>query len=197
MERGKVDVVVGKPRGTEPRTDKGEAERKVEDRLPRGVLRGSKYYSNRGETQREEMSCFNSCRLGHTSVRETVSCKVANGEDCESLGNVTISISLERRIHIFEVPVVLGMPHFMTLGTNFWKGMSIVLNLRVRHFDTEEPGSLAVVGAICPFDELSPDQQQELSQLIQQSFEGMSQGLGCTSVVQHKNKANSDPIKQR
>lgn len=75
--------------------------------------------------------------------------------------------------------------------------MAIIPNIRAGcwHFESEDPSEMGLIDAICPSEELTPKQRSELDTLVNQSFEGMGTGLGCTNAVEHKIKTNSDPIK--
>lgn len=135
------------------------------------------------------------CRL---DVSRASTCKVANGQECASIGTVCVPISLQGRIRTIEVLVIPALTHSLILGTDFWREMDIVPNLRTgcwkfATFVEEETH----IGALCPSEHLTEEQRVELRDIIGSSFQETGARIGCTSVIQHRIQVASEPIKQR
>lgn len=126
-------------------------------------------------------------------------CTVANGEQCQIIGSITVPIQLRDRVDIFEVLVIPSLPHYVILGVDFWAKMNIIPDLNSGEWAfREEPLSTpSVVNAIETLEGLTEQERQELNKLIEDTFTKMGQKLGCTSIVEHEIRTNSSPIKQR
>lgn len=134
------------------------------------------------------------CTLNKTKV---ANCTVANGQICEILGSITIPISLEDKIRIFNILVVPSLPHVLILGCDFWQRMSIVPDLFNGQWTFAKETSFPTVSAIRSAEHLTVTQKQELDELISEVFVKMGNGIGCTDLVEHVIRTESPPIKQR
>lgn len=124
-------------------------------------------------------------------------CTVANGERCESIGVVSVPIRVRDRIKIFEILVIPSLKDAVILGTDFWKIMGIVPDLRSGEwvFSNLPP---AKVNAIESRSNLTEIQENKLTELINEECKGFSADtLGRTHLVEHVIHTDAEPIKQR
>lgn len=124
-------------------------------------------------------------------------CTVANGQTCTSIGTITVPICLEDKTKILDVLVVPSLSHILILGTDFWKAMGIVPNLRRGEWKFCSNPTMIHVNAIQSAADLSSTQLEELRLLVDKSFNNARGKLGCTDLVEHVIKTSSPPIKQR
>jgi len=72
----------------------------------------------------------------------------------------------------------------------------VVLNLKDREWET-----VATLGTqdqqLLGRQEVAPEEERSLSQLLEQEFTAMGEGLGRTNLVEHRIITESAPIKQR
>lgn len=135
------------------------------------------------------------CALNRTSITD---CTLANGQSCDILGTVTVPISLEDKVKIFDVLVVPSVSHALILGLDFWQRMAIVPDLFHGSWTfSKTANSQPQVCAIQSEEHLTAEEKHELNQLIDDVFQRMGDGIGCTSLVEHVIKTDSPPIKQR
>lgn len=129
-----------------------------------------------------------------------VKCKLANGELVESVGECEIPFSLRDKLKLIKVLIVPGLPHSLILGTNFWKHMGIVPDLRHNEWsfsDQPEPVCLDELDHLRGKTVLTPLQETRLHALLDRSREAMGEKFGCTNLAEHVIVTNSAPIKQR
>lgn len=125
------------------------------------------------------------------------SCTIANGDECQVIGTVTLPICLRDRVKIFDVLVVPTLPHFLILGVDFWTKMEIIPDLFSDEWSFREQSLPDQVTAIHDMEHLNPEQRNLLESLITDTFQNMSAKLGCTSAVSHIIRTSATPIKQR
>ena len=136
-------------------------------------------------------------KLGLELTGTTSTCTVANGERCTSLGIVSAPIRLRDQIKIIEIMVVPELSHVLILGTNFWKTMGIVPDLRRGEWTFSDTPMLPIE-EISSRNNLSPEQESMLNDLVNKMFCGIEEDrIGCTSQVEHEILTDSKPIKQR
>lgn len=128
--------------------------------------------------------------------RPTISCTVANGEQCEVLGVISVPIQLKSVVKIVDIFVVPSIPHALILGLDFWRTMGIIPNLCNNEW-TFSADPVCVHSVLLPQTELLPEQHFRLNKLLDQVFADGSSRLGCTHLVEHQTVTNSEPIKQR
>lgn len=141
-------------------------------------------------------------RLSHLKLllndKDKVSCTVANGEKCNSLGSVNVPFEVQGRVKIVKALVIPSLPHNLILGADFWRTMGIVPDLRhgAWKFSTSSDRFIDTV-ALNSQTELTPQQSKQLYNIIDSSFQKMGDNLGCTTLVEHEIKTAASPIKQR
>ncbi|KAF5281722.1 hypothetical protein FQR65_LT14562 [Abscondita terminalis] len=116
----------------------------------------------RGYDMIRKLNCF-------TLVKSSHKCTVANGEQCESIGTISMPIQLNDKTEYINVLVVPSLPHLLILGLDFWKIMGIVPNLRDRvwHFANSEPVHISSISA---YKDLTLDQSTRLNSLIDSKY---------------------------
>lgn len=125
-------------------------------------------------------------------------CTVANNQRCDITGSVTVPLTLENKVHIFELLIVPNLNVPLILGIDFWKAMKIIPNLHSKCWFFED--SLqhnTFLSSVIPRDSLTSEQQEKLNNLTDHYFSLMGNKLGCTGLVSHKIEVVSEPIKQR
>lgn len=129
--------------------------------------------------------------------QDMVTCSVANGGKCKSLGSVLVPFQLKDRFRMISVLVVPDFPHTLILGQDFWRRMGIVPDLRRNNwtFSNSEPCTAEI--SVQSQSSLTSEQTQVLQQLVDKAFSDMGDKLGCTTLVEHEIKTSSPPIKQR
>lgn len=124
-----------------------------------------------------------------------VVCTVANGQKCRSLGVVSLPMCVRDRVRVIDVLVIPELPHLLILGTDFWRIMGVVPDLRRGEWlFSAEPVHLSSIGI---GQELSIDDRTRLDDLVERHFSRSTQALGCTNLVEHRIVVNGPPIKQR
>lgn len=124
------------------------------------------------------------------------SCRVADGNQCEVVGSYSIPFNLQNTIKIIHTLVIPSLPHTLILGTDFWKSMGIVPDIRRGLWAfTKSPET--VIAAITENQDLTPTQTLKLNQVVEDIFANIPEKLGCTTLVEHCIKTKSEPIKQR
>ncbi|KAJ8982411.1 hypothetical protein NQ317_017213 [Molorchus minor] len=101
-----------------------------------------------------------------------IKCTVANGQICEANGECELLIGVKDRFRLIKVLVVLDLPHILILGTNFWRSMGIVPDLRHDdwHF-SDQPVMLDSVDHIRSQTVLTPMEEMRLEAVIDPSEE--------------------------
>lgn len=126
-----------------------------------------------------------------------ITCSVANGQRCSSIGFVKTPICLMGKVCVIDVVVVPELSNNLILGTDFWMAMDIIPNLKenVWHFGSPE---LKVAGVVSEGN-LSIEQRIQLDGMLNEKFSKMGTGLGFTSATCHEIilEENTRPIKQR
>lgn len=124
--------------------------------------------------------------------------EVANGHSCQSIGILEIPFQLENRVNIIKTLVIPEMNHVLILGADFWRTMGIVPDLRHGSWKFSTVNSVNVDSiALKSENDLTPEQRQQLNQLVEHCFREMGEKLGCTTLVEHEIKTDAKPIKQR
>lgn len=135
------------------------------------------------------------------NAEHKVTCTIADGNTYKSIGSVNVPFSLEGKVIALKILVIPVLPHVLILGSDFWKRMGIVPDLRHGSwkFSTESQATKISADSISlrSETELSPDQSKILHDLVSTTFEAMGDKLGCTSLVEHEIVTSSKPIKQR
>ncbi|XP_071055108.1 uncharacterized protein [Onthophagus taurus] len=104
---------------------------------------------------------------------------VANDESCSVEGVVSLPMELQGRGKIVEVLLVPGLRHELILGTDFWRTMGIVPDLRRGDWSFSKEPPL-------------------LREIIENLFRrDMESELSHTTLVEHHIRTNALPIKQR
>lgn len=130
------------------------------------------------------------------NLENSPSCFVANGQNCSSLGTVTVPCKLETKVIVLDILIVPSLSHTLILGMDFWRSMDIIPDLKrdVWSFSSEKSNLLC---AIESKDVLTPEQRECLEHLVESYFNNQGDKLGCTNLVEHKIITDSAPIKQR
>lgn len=130
--------------------------------------------------------------------KKITSCTVANGDTCKSIGVIVLPISLRDHFYLVEAIVVPELPHVLILGTDFWKTVGIVPDLRHNewHFSSE-PVLVNTIEHLKGQKLLTPLEKMRLDAVIERNISLMGKNLGCTNRVEHVIVTNSSPIKQR
>jgi len=124
------------------------------------------------------------------------SCTIANGQRCQSIGTCEIPMTVRDRTRLISTIVIPDLPHVLILGTDFWKAMGVVPDLRSGQWcfsDRPEIASLDVADATV----LTEDQELRLKEMLDRNFSLMGDKLGCTDQVEHVIVTKARPIKQR
>lgn len=95
-------------------------------------------------------------------------CRVANGEECNILGTVTLPFCLKGNLKLLEVLVVPDVNHTLILGTDFWRVMGIIPDLRQGEWKFS---STPEILEIEPQTQLSRDQRFQLDNLVDEMLE--------------------------
>jgi Reverse transcriptase (RNA-dependent DNA polymerase)./Integrase core domain. len=129
---------------------------------------------------------------------DIISCTVANGQKCSSLGSLIVPFQLQDRVKLIKTLVIPSLPHTLILGADFWRAMEIVPDLRhgAWKFSNSSENFIDSV-ALQSQTTLTPDESKQLLRLVEKSFTEMGDELGCTTLVEHEIKTTSPPIKQR
>lgn len=127
---------------------------------------------------------------------KVVSCKVANGQSCSSIGSVDLPIKLENRVKMVSAIIVPDLPHTLILGVDFWRKFGIVPDIGNGSWVFQRDAEVTV-DAIASEKHLTAEQSRILNKVVQEAFTNMGDELGCTTLVEHEIKTSSRPIKQR
>lgn len=123
---------------------------------------------------------------------------MANGKKCESIGSLSVPISVQDKVVLIDVLVVPELPHFLILGVDLWRRCGIVPDLRgnQRCF-VDRPNELCSIQDDDVGDVLGSEERTRLKEVVGRSVELMEISLGCTSVAEHVIRTNSEPIRQQ
>lgn len=137
--------------------------------------------------------------LDPTFTTEIQTCRLANGQTCDSIGFVYLPIQLQDRIKIIRVLIVPSIPHEIILGIDFWSRMEIIPDLFSDEwsFRSESHSLENQISAIQPIDSLNDEERETLNKVVTEAFQLMGDKLGCTDLVELKISTDSPPIKQR
>uniref|UniRef100_A0A1Y1NGJ5 RNA-directed DNA polymerase n=1 Tax=Photinus pyralis TaxID=7054 RepID=A0A1Y1NGJ5_PHOPY len=136
------------------------------------------------------------CKLD--ASRSTI-CTVANNDQCQCLGVVTVPVTLQNVTKLIEFYVIPELRQSVILGIDFWAKMGIIADISRGewYFSSKEEHSVQIKHIESQSD-LSTVQQVRLDAIVQDYFNTFKENeLGCTSIVKHKIITNSPPIKQR
>lgn len=127
-----------------------------------------------------------------------VSCTVANGQTCRSIGIVEIPFQVENQIKIVRTLVIPELEHYLILGADFWRKMGIVPDLRRGNWKFSKEDCVIInTITLKSKNELTCEQLHILNNLVEESFIAMGDKLGCTSLMEHEITTDASPIKQR
>lgn len=125
-------------------------------------------------------------------------CRVANGQTCEVLGEMSVPFLVRGNLRVLSVLVAVSLPHTLILGADFWRVMGIVPDLRHDAWQfSKSPVTIGSVDHIRSQTVLTSLQQNRLGALVDRNRELSGSNLGCTNVAEHKIVCNAAPIKQR
>lgn len=127
-----------------------------------------------------------------------ISCRVANGQMSESVGECHVPFSLRDQFRIVPVLVMLEVPHMLILGADFWKLMGVVPDLRHNewHF-SNLPETICTIAHLTGATVLSDLQKARLNAVVERNKTLMGTSLGRTNVTEHHIVCHAAPIKQR
>lgn len=127
-----------------------------------------------------------------------ISCRIANGHICHSVGEIELPFGVKNKVKLMRVLVVPEIPHVLILGTNFWKIMGIVPDLRHNEwFFSKEAHYVDGVDHLRSQTILTEMEEKRLNAVIERNKSLMGEGLGCTDMSEHVIVTSSPPIKQR
>jgi hypothetical protein len=109
-------------------------------------------------------------------------------------GTCVLPIRLQDRAKLFKVLILPEIHHTLILGTDFWKSMGVIPNLRSNELTFCRYEDLASFES--PLH-LTPHQETTLSRFLDRHFQDSSETLGCTDVIKHRIVTDSPPIKSR
>lgn len=121
-------------------------------------------------------------------------CTLADGSECCVPGVVTVPFSVRDHHCVLDVIVVPNVKHTLILGVDFWKSLGIVPDLRRGEWSF----SSDIVANVCGLSSVElPESQRIALESVVQFGVGDGKSLGCTHLVKHVIRTNSEPIKQR
>lgn len=104
-------------------------------------------------------------------------------------------LEVEGKTKVFDAYVVPEVRHELILGTEFWKGMGIVTNLRsgewhfkgVAKSEVQQIDGGLQVNSVLGSANLSANELRELDEIVENYFD-LIKGvkLGCTNVIEHR-----------
>lgn len=125
-------------------------------------------------------------------------CTVATGQQCRSVGSVNLPLKVRDRVRVVRALVIPELKHTLILGSDFWRIMGIVPDLRHGEWKFSAEHETVVESiALNTHSELTAEQANVLHALVERAFAEMGEELGCTDLVEHEIKTSSAPIKQR
>ncbi|KAJ8964168.1 hypothetical protein NQ317_016442 [Molorchus minor] len=108
--------------------------------------------------------------------RRKIKCTVANGQQVESAGECEIPFCVRDKVKLIKVLVVPEVPHTLILGTNFWRNMGIVPDLRHNEwYFSDQPICLDVVDHIRT--------EGRLFKYVKPKYTDLSDGSDCWKQV--------------
>lgn len=123
------------------------------------------------------------------------SCKVADGRECPVLGTYNVPFRVKNKVALVEVLVMPSLPHTLIFGTDFWRKLGIVPDLRHSHWRFSD-ASIPSISTFTDSSHLTTVQSTRLKSFIQGIFSSIPDSLGKTTLVQHVIKTKADPIRQ-
>ncbi|KAJ8957459.1 hypothetical protein NQ314_006554 [Rhamnusium bicolor] len=99
-----------------------------------------------------------------TSIK---TCSIANGAPCSVIGSYSIPFCVQNVVRVVEVLVIPSLPHLLILGSDFWRKLGIVPDLRHGLWHFSDSGDVHV-DSITDKVQLTSEQFQELDNLIQE-----------------------------
>ncbi|XP_055913098.1 uncharacterized protein LOC129946788 [Eupeodes corollae] len=140
-------------------------------------------------------------QLGLTLGKSSVgSVALADGTGVGVAGSVSLPVEVENKSFLIECLVIPNLPHQLILGADFWALSGIVPDLRsgVWNFSNQERlASMTDMVAIREKSDLNDFENRKLELVLEELFKSMTEGLGCTNLVEHKIRTSAEPIKQR
>lgn len=140
--------------------------------------------------------------LGFSLQPHVMTCTVANGQSCESIGTMYVPMTLMGRTHLVDLLVVPALHHQLILGIDFWKTMGVVPDLRQNawHFSNAIATIDTRVGdGLLERSTLSREERLALEKLIADKIAVMGTSLGLCNMADHEIELlpGTKPIKQR
>jgi transposase InsO family protein len=127
---------------------------------------------------------------------------VADGRNCTTEGEVTVPISLQGKVGVFQVLVVPEICPELVLGMDFWTKMKLVPDFSSGTWEfSYSPIRVDTVNTepiVRSRDNLTPEERKRLDRTVQKHFTKMGNKLGRTHLVEHViDTGTAKPIKQR
>ncbi|KAJ8934832.1 hypothetical protein NQ314_013180 [Rhamnusium bicolor] len=127
--------------------------------------------------------------------------RVANRDDCDVLGLVSLPIELYGRVKVIRALVVLDIAVDIILGIDFWKDMNIIPDFSNHswHFGNLPAELMGLTGnKVSGLYLINVEERSRLDRLVFDFFNKMGTTLGCAKGVFHTiDTGDSRPIKQR
>lgn len=129
--------------------------------------------------------------------KDRISCVVANGDRCTSLGTVSVPVKLVDKLVVVKFCVIPEVTTPVILGIDFWASVGIVPDIRRKEWRFGTDRDVGVAAMMVEKSDMSPDQTSRLDRFLARNWERMSDTLGCTELVEHEILTEARPIKQR
>lgn len=130
---------------------------------------------------------------------KSITCTVANSESCQCKGTIMVPVKLRDVVKIIKIYIVPSLRHELILGTDFWREMGIVPDLRRGewYFSTTSPPN-PVLNKLVAVEDLTNAENLLINKIVDEHFTKHEPNkIGCTSLVKHTIITESEPIKQR
>lgn len=135
-------------------------------------------------------------QMGLTLKRRSTICTVANGATVKVIGEISTPVKIQERVRVIDMMVVPQIPCQIILGTDFFRIMGVVPDLRTDTWVFSKDTPCSLISAIDPV--MKGIQRIRLQTLIDELFQQVSDvELGRASGIEHTIVTNSPPIKQR
>lgn len=135
-------------------------------------------------------------RLGIETRGRAMTVKLADGSTCVSPGTITAVVKLRDVEKVLNILVVPDVTTELILGTDFWRTMGIVPDLRRGDWCFTDCPEVQL-GALLE-DTLDGEQRAQLENLVSRLFSNVDpERIGCTNLVEHVIVTRSPAIKQR
>lgn len=122
---------------------------------------------------------------------------VANGDVCSSLGTVMLPFMVGKKTRLLKVLIVPAVHHTLILGTDFWKKLGIVPDLRKGEWIFSPEADVASISDKQGTRELTAEQRRQLEQLVEEFKPPPDKKFSQTTLVEHVIRTTAEPIKQR